>query len=54
MFSLNITAPSSYYYRFIDITFFIFNLFPIFVNGMSNKTGPLTVMIITKTHNKNK
>ena len=49
MFSLNITAPSSYYYRFIDI-----NLFPIFVNGMSNKTGPLTVMIITKTHNKNK
>ena len=45
MFSLNITAPSSYYYRFIDITF---------VNGMSNKTGPLTVMIITKTHNKNK
>ena len=50
MFSLNITAPSSYYYRFIDITY----LFPIFVNGMSNKTGPLTVMIITKTHNKNK
>lgn len=38
MFSLNITAPSSYYYRFTDITFFIFNLFPIFVNGMSNKT----------------
>ena len=53
MFSLNITALSSYYYRFIDITS-LFNLFPIFVNGMSNKTGPLTVMIITKTHNKNK
>ena len=39
------------FYRYY---FFIFNLFPIFVNGMSNKTGPLTVMIITKTHNKNK
>ena len=29
MFSLNITAPSSYYYRFIDITslFLIYSLF---------------------------
>ena len=40
MFSLNITTLDSYYYRFIDITSFIFNLFPIFVNGMSNKTDP--------------